>query len=55
MKIKEIHKGKPAAKKTKKTSDPLKGRSKPKMDEEVCVLTEPIVSESLCCCEEVCC
>ena len=46
---------KPAAKKTVKTGDPLKGRTKPKMDENVCTQPEAVVSESLCCCEEVCC
>ena len=55
MKTKEIKKGKPAAKKTVKTGGPLKGRTKPKMDENVCMQSEPVVSESLCCCEEVCC
>lgn len=54
MKTKEIKKGKPAAKKTVKTVDPLKGRAKPKVDENVCKQSDP-VSESLCCCEEVCC
>jgi len=55
MKTKEIKKGKPAAKKTIKTGDPLKGRIKPKVDEDVCTLSEPVVREGLCCCEEVCC
>ena len=55
MKTKVIKKGKPAAKKTVKTGDPLKGRTKPKEDENVCTQSEPVVSESLCCCEEVCC
>jgi hypothetical protein len=55
MKTKEIKKGKRAAKKPVKTGDPLKGRTKPKVDENVCAQSEAIVSESLCCCEEVCC
>ncbi len=55
MKIKEIHKSKPAVKKTKKTGDPLKGRIIPKVDEDVCTLSEPVVQEGLCCCEEACC
>jgi hypothetical protein len=57
MKTREIKKGKPAAKKTVKTGDPLKGRTKPIVDENVCTLSEPVVvvSESPCCCEEVCC
>ena len=55
MKTKEIKKGKPAARKTVKKGDPLKGRTKQKIDENVCTLSEPVVSESLCCCEEVCC
>jgi hypothetical protein len=55
MKTKEIKKGRPAAKKTVKTGDPLKSRTKPKVDENVCTLSEAIVSESPCCCEEVCC
>jgi hypothetical protein len=53
MKTKEKKKGKPTAKKTGKSVDP-KGRTKPKVDENVCKQSEP-VSESLCCCEEVCC
>jgi hypothetical protein len=55
MKTKEIKKGKAAAKKTIKTDDPLKGRIKPKVEEDVCTLSEPAVREGLCCCEEVCC
>jgi hypothetical protein len=55
MKTREIKKGKPAAKKTIKTVDPLKGRTKTKVDENVCSQSEAIVSESLCCCAEVCC
>jgi len=57
MKTKEIKKGKGAAKKTAKTVDPLKGRAKPIADENVCTQSEAmtIVSESPCCCEEVCC
>ena len=55
MKIKEIHKGKPAARKAKKPADPLKGREKLKKDEEACALTEPVIVEGLCCCEEVYC
>jgi len=55
MKSKEIKKGRPAAKKPIKTVDPLQGRTEPKADENVCKASEPIVSESLCCCEEVCC
>jgi hypothetical protein len=55
MKTKEIKKGRPAAKKTVKKGDPLKGRTKTKIDENVCAQAETVVSESLCCCEEVCC
>lgn len=55
MKTKEIKKGKPAAKKTVKTGDTFKGRTKPKGDENVCTRSEVIVSERLCCCEGVCC
>ena len=55
MKTKEIKKGRPAAKKSVKTGDPLKGRTKPKVDENVCAQSEAVVIESLCCCEEVCC
>ena len=55
MKTKEIKKGKPAVKKSKKTTDPSNGRIKPKTDTEVCALNEPVVHETLCCCEEVYC
>jgi hypothetical protein len=55
MKTKEIKKGKPTSKKTVKTVDPLKGRAKPKGDENVCTQFVPVVSENPCCCEEVCC
>jgi hypothetical protein len=55
MKTKEIKKDKPAARKTVKTVDPLKGRAKQKVDENVCKQAETVVSKSLCCCEEVCC
>jgi hypothetical protein len=55
MKTKEIKKGKPAARKAVKTGDPLKGRTKPTGDENVCTESEALVIESLCCCEEVCC
>ena len=56
MKTREIKKSKPAAKKTVKTVDPLlKGRAKAKVDENVCTQSELVVSESMCCCEEVCC
>jgi hypothetical protein len=55
MKTIDIKKGKPTAKKAVKTGGPLKGRTKPKVDENVCIQSEPVVSESLCCCEEGCC
>ena len=55
MKTKEIKKGKPAAKKTVKTGEPVKGRAKPITDENVCTQYEAAEGESLCCCEEVCC
>jgi hypothetical protein len=55
MKTKEIKKGKPAAKKTVKTREPLNGRTSPKVDENVCTQAEVVVREGLCCCEEECC
>jgi hypothetical protein len=55
MKIKEIYKGKPAARKTGKQVDPLKARGKVEKDEEACALTEPVIVETLSCCEEVYC
>jgi len=55
MKTKEIKKGRPAAKKTVKTGEPVKGRAKPITDENVCTQYEAAEGESLCCCEEVCC
>jgi hypothetical protein len=54
MKTREIKKSKPAAKKAVKTGDPLKDRTKPK-DENVCTQSEAVVTERICCCEEVCC
>jgi hypothetical protein len=55
MKTKEIKKGKRTAKKIVKTGDPVKGRTRPKADENVCMQPEPAMSESMCCCEELCC
>ena len=55
MKTKGTHKTKPAVKAKKTVIAPSKGRIKPKSKEEECALTEPAMSESLCCCETTCC
>jgi len=50
-----IKKGHPADKGKKKAVAPKKGGIKPKTKEEVCSSIDTAVTESVCCCEDLCC
>ncbi len=48
-------KNKDSDKSKKKLSTPSKGRSRPKVKDEVCVINDVVLTERVYCCDDECC